>query len=106
MNRLSLRNNQPVEVQDCRRISGRYRGIYGRICPNFIKENRRLSSTCNRLDVQTRGSQPITYACPKISPVTVRDDEVNEPILSYLHNVLEREIIMGSDRWFLLGVIN
>jgi hypothetical protein len=34
-----------------------YRGIY-RIYPNFIKANRRMS-TCNRLDLQTLGSQPI-----------------------------------------------
>ena len=33
------------------------RGIY-KIYPNLIKENRRMS-TCNRLDLQTLGSQPI-----------------------------------------------
>ena len=39
------------------KITHRYRGIY-RIYPNFIKENRRMS-TCNRLDLQTLGSQPV-----------------------------------------------
>ena len=48
---------QPVEVQDCRRITDHFRGIY-RIYPNLIKENRRIS-TCNRLDLQTLGSQPV-----------------------------------------------
>ena len=47
----------PVEVQECRKITDHFRGIYG-ICPNLIKGNRRMS-TCNRLDLQTLGSQPI-----------------------------------------------
>ena len=58
--------NEPVEfeklavdVQDCRRIADRFRGIYRTIYPNLVKENRRMS-TCNRLDLQTLGSQPIT----------------------------------------------
>jgi hypothetical protein len=38
------------------KITDRFRGIY-RIYPNSLKENRRLS-TCNRLDLQTLGSQP------------------------------------------------
>jgi hypothetical protein len=46
----------PVDVQDCRKITDHFRGIY-RIHPNPIKENRRMS-TCNRLDLQTLGSQP------------------------------------------------
>ena len=49
---------QPVEVQDCRNITHLFRGFYRRIYPNLIKENRRMS-TCNRLDLQTLGSQPI-----------------------------------------------
>ena len=48
---------QPVEVQDCRKFTDHFRGIY-RICPNLIKENWRLS-TYNRLDLQTLGSQPV-----------------------------------------------
>ena len=48
---------QLVEVQDCRKISDRFRGIHG-IFPNSIKENCRMS-TCNRLDLQTLGSPPI-----------------------------------------------
>ena len=39
------------------KIADRFRGIY-ELYPNLIKENRRMS-TCNRLDLQTLGSQPI-----------------------------------------------
>ena len=46
-----------VEIQDCRKITDHSRGIY-RIYPNLVKENRRMS-TCNRLDLQTLGSQPV-----------------------------------------------
>ena len=49
--------NEPVEVQNCKKITHHFRGIY-RIYPNFMKENRRMS-TCNRLDLQTVGSQPV-----------------------------------------------
>ena len=42
-----------------------FRGIY-RIYPNLVKENRRMS-TCNQLDFQTLGCQPVM---PKISPIT------------------------------------
>ena len=52
-----LVTNEPVEVQDCRKITNHFRRIYG-IYPNLIKENRRMS-TCNWLDLQTLGSQPI-----------------------------------------------
>ena len=31
----------PVEVQDCRKITDHFRGIYG-IYPDLIKENRRM----------------------------------------------------------------
>ena len=47
-----------VEVQDNRKITDHSRGIY-RLYPNLIKENRRRMSTCNRLDLQTLGSQPV-----------------------------------------------
>ena len=43
-----------VEVQDCKKITHHFRGIY-RTCPNLIKENRRMSK-CNWLDLQTLGS--------------------------------------------------
>ena len=46
-----LVTNEPVEVQDCRKITDYFRGIY-RISPRLIKENQRMS-TCNRLDLQT-----------------------------------------------------
>jgi hypothetical protein len=45
------------QFQDYKKITGHFRGIY-RICPNLMKENQRMS-TCNRLDLQTLGSQPI-----------------------------------------------
>ena len=51
---------QPVEVQDHRKITDHFRGIYT-IYPNLIKEHRRMS-TCDQLDLQTLGSQPIMHA--------------------------------------------
>ena len=66
MNRLSLRNNQ-LKFKTAWKITKRFRGIY-RIHPKLIKENRRMS-TCNWLDLQILGSQPIM---PKISPITHR----------------------------------
>ena len=47
----------PVKVQDCRKIADHFRGIYKKY-PNLMKENRRMS-TCNRLDMQILGSQPV-----------------------------------------------
>ena len=47
----------PVDVQDYRKITDHFRGMY-RIYPNSIKENRRMW-TCNRSDLQTLRSQPI-----------------------------------------------
>ena len=38
-----------------------FRGIYRRIHPDFVKENWRMS-TCDRLGLQTLGSQPIMNA--------------------------------------------
>jgi hypothetical protein len=58
-----LVTNEPVEVQDCGKMTNHFRGIY-RIYPNVIKKNRRMS-TCNQMDLQTLGSQPIM---PKIFP--------------------------------------
>jgi hypothetical protein len=47
----------PVEVQDYKKLTDHLRGIY-KIYLNLIKENRRMS-TCNLLDLQTLGYQPI-----------------------------------------------
>jgi hypothetical protein len=47
---------QPVEVQDCRGITGHFRRICG-IYLHVIKISRRIS-TCNRLDLGTVGSRP------------------------------------------------
>ena len=63
---------QPVEVQDCMKITDRFGGIY-RIYPYLIKENRRMS-TYNRLDLHTRGSQPVVM--PKNLPDHWMDVEV------------------------------
>jgi hypothetical protein len=68
-----LVTNEPVEVQDCMKIIDYFRGIY-RIYPNLRKENRRMS-TCNWLDLQTLGSQPIIPKnlpdhCPTPTPLS------------------------------------
>ena len=47
----------PVDVQDCKKITDNFRGIY-RIYPNLMKETRGIS-ICNRLDLQTLGSQMV-----------------------------------------------
>ena len=52
-----LVTDEPVEVQDCTKITDHYRGIY-RIYPNLIKQNRRMS-TCKWMDLQTLGSRPV-----------------------------------------------
>jgi hypothetical protein len=49
---------QLVEVQDCRKITDHFGGIH-RIYPNSMKDNQRMSTTCNQLDLQTLGSQPM-----------------------------------------------
>ena len=49
-NRRHLVADEPVEVQDCRKITDHFRGIH-RTYPTLIKENRRMSA-CNRLDLQ------------------------------------------------------
>ena len=56
---------EPVEAQDCRKITDHFRGIY-KIYPNLTKENWRMS-TCNQLELQTLRSQLIM---PKISLIT------------------------------------
>ena len=60
-----LVTDEPVEVQDFRRITDRFRGIYGIYLKLIYKIRRML--TCDRVDLQTLGSQPIM---PKISPIT------------------------------------
>ena len=50
-----LVTDEPVEIQDYRKITDCFKGIY-KAYPNLIKENQRMS-TCNRLDLQTLGSQ-------------------------------------------------
>ena len=57
MNRLSVRINWLKLLQDCRKITDHFGGIY-KTYPNLINENRRMW-TCNRLDLGTLGSQPV-----------------------------------------------
>ena len=64
MNRLSLKNKRLKFIQDYRKFTDHFRGIY-RIYPNSVKDNWRMS-TCNRLDLQTLGSQ--TVMMPKNLP--------------------------------------
>ena len=73
-----LVTNEPVEVENCRKITDRFRIIY-RIYPNLIKENRRMS-TCNRLDLQTLGSQPIM-------PKNLPDHCLRMPEGHHLHSI-------------------
>ena len=47
----------PVEVQDCRKMTARFKGIY-EIYSDLMEENGRMS-TCNWFDLQTLGSQLI-----------------------------------------------
>ena len=57
MNRLSLLQMNRLKFKTARKlpiILEEFIEIY----PNLIKENRRMS-TCNRLDLQTLGSQPV-----------------------------------------------
>ena len=63
-----------VEVhQDCRKITNHFTGIYRILYPNLVKENWRMS-TCNRLDLQTLGSQPVIM--PQKSPQSVLERDV------------------------------
>ena len=56
MNRLNLRNSRlKFKAAENHRS---FLKNYSRIYPTLMKENRRMS-TCNRLDLQTLGSQPI-----------------------------------------------
>jgi hypothetical protein len=52
-----LVTKEPIEVQDCMKITDHFREIYT-IYPNLIKENR-MMSTYNWLGLQTLGSQSI-----------------------------------------------
>jgi hypothetical protein len=70
-----LVTNEPVEAQDCRKITDHFRGIYG-IYTNLVKETQRMS-TCNRLDLQTLGSQPIM---PKILPDHWSSPSFTDPV--------------------------
>jgi hypothetical protein len=77
------------------------KGIYRIVYPNPIKENRRMS-TCNRLDLQTLGSQPL---CPKISGITVLGYPLGTDTWRSYHMIFELQGIRQTClRWprFLL----
>ena len=77
MNWLSLRNNRLKFKTAFMKITDHCREIY-RILPNLIKENRRMS-TCNRLGLQTLGSQPIM---PKNLPLITDPQSQVKPSLA------------------------
>ena len=96
-----LVEDEPVEVHNCRKITDHFRGIY-RTYPNLIKEIRKMW-TCNRLDLQALGSQPIM---PKNLP-----DHCSFPLESraqlLIYFVLNLGIWITSmkvDRWVLAPV--
>ena len=61
MNQRLVRDDEPVEVQDLRRITDHSRGIYRGIYLEWIKQDRKMS-TCNRVDLESLGSWPTLYA--------------------------------------------
>ena len=83
---------QPVEVQDIRKITDHSRGIY-KIYSNMIKETRRIS-TCNRLDLQTLGSQPVM---PKNLPDDWSNKEQVYLLVGLPESMLRRKKNVVSD---------
>ena len=94
-----LVTNEPVEVQDCRKITDIFRGIY-RIYPNLIKENRRMW-TWNRLDLGTLGSQEsylyifCKRQCGPSQNITL------VVFLTYLFQIKQcyKNVVTTRDRW-------
>ena len=84
---------EPVEVQDCRKITDHFRGIC-RIYPNLMKENRRMW-TCNRLDLETLGSQPINMPKNLLNHWV----EVHQDFTWFNRSVLEESIEYTSNEW-------
>ena len=90
----SYDRGEPVEVQNCRKITDHFRGI-SRTFPNLIKENRRMSKS-NRLDLQTLGSQPVM---PKKNPRSlITSLDWGEPVVGYRWTVWVWEITGWSSR--------
>ena len=58
----------PVEVQDFSKTTHHFRGIYGTYL-ELLREYRKMP-TCNRLDLQTLGCQPVKF---ERYPVEVQD---------------------------------
>ena len=86
----------PVEVQYCRNRTDHFRGVY-RIYPNLIKEHRRMS-TCNWLDLQTLGSQPIM---PKNLPIV---GQYSAKHSSHLVQMKEYSTKYCQSHWTLLWI--
>ena len=89
MNRLSFRNNR-LKFKTAGKLTDHYEGIYT-LYPDSIKENRRLW-TCNWLDLQILGSQPI------IMPKNLPDHWHGVP-----HWMLGRRQMHHHKLCFLLG---
>ena len=94
LNRSSLRNNRS-KFKTAWKITDRCRAIY-RTYSNSIKEEKgkkekRRTSTCNRLDLQTLGSQPNTpknlpdpITCPRWLPLGVSTAKIARIDLEWL----------------------
>ena len=54
---------EPVEVQDCRKITDHFGGIY-RIYPNLV------TGGCEHVTGWTCKHKDLNHWCPKISPIT------------------------------------
>ena len=87
-----LVTNEPVEVQDHMKITDHFKGIY-RIYPNFMKENRRMW-TCNRLDLQTLGSQPVMpknlpdHCSRRVTPILTCTFKTKVELRDSMHRIL------------------
>ena len=57
---------EPVEVQDCRKITDHFRGIYRIIYPDFMKD----AGGCQQVTGWTCKHLDVNQLCPKISPIT------------------------------------
>ena len=73
MNRLSLKDNQ-LKFKTSRELPITLEESIEEYTSNSYRKNRRMSTTCNRLDLQTLGSQVLNrLLCAKIFPVTGPD---------------------------------
>ena len=69
MNPLSLRNNR-LKFKTSRELPVIWEESIEEYTSNEWKQNRKIMSTCNRLDLESLGSWPIVYIWPKTSRST------------------------------------